>query len=64
MIQLKDAAALLGKQVRVVLEDGPDPAGIIEGKLVSFADSGEVNVVDEMGFVHYCWPMLYVEELT
>lgn len=63
-MKLQDAVPLLGKQVRVTLaHDTDDPKAIAEGKLLAFADSGEVTVQDEMGFVHYCWPMLEVEAL-
>lgn len=59
-MKLADAAPLLGKEVKVTLAHD-DPRGVVEGTLLSFADSGEVIVRDEMGFTHWCWPMLEVE---
>ncbi|QUU29314.1 hypothetical protein SEA_DIMINIMUS_130 [Mycobacterium phage Diminimus] len=53
---------LLGKQVKVTL-DNDDPKAIATGTLLSFSDDGEVVVQDEMGFVHYCWPNLKMEEI-
>jgi hypothetical protein len=57
--------ALLGKQVRVTI-DRPihDPAHIVEGKLLGFGDDGTFEVMQDDGFVHYCWPMLDIEEVT
>lgn len=54
------ASSLLGHEVVVTLDrpDGEKPATVAKGTLLAWADSGEVVVRDEMGFVHYCWPML------
>ena len=62
MTPLRDAVHLLGHQVVVTLEHAQNEreAVVARGRLLSFADSGEVTVEDEMGFVHYCWPMLDV----
>ena len=55
------ARQLLGQQVIVTLShDDREPDRIARGTLLKVADSGEVCVEDEMGFVHYCWPMLDV----
>lgn len=51
---------LLGKQVRIKLDDGV----IATGQLLMFGDDGEAVVLDEMGFTHWCWPMLDIEEVT
>ena len=51
---------LLGKDVRVKLADDV----IAEGRLISFNDGGEAVLVDEMGLVHHCWPMLDIEEVA
>lgn len=59
------ATALLGKEVVVTLDRGDDEtaATVATGTLLAWADSGEVVVRDEMGFVHHCWPMLDVATL-
>lgn len=49
---------LLGKNVIVRLDDHV----VTRGRLIAFDDGGEAKLVDEMGFVHYCWPMLDVTE--
>lgn len=56
----EEVAALLGKNVRVKL----DESVIAEGELLGFGDGGDVQLRDEMGFVHHCWPMLSVEEVS
>ncbi len=60
--------SLLGKQVEVLLQrEGPQgqPAQVVaRGQLLAFEDSGQVAVEDDMGFVHYCWPMLEIRPLT
>jgi hypothetical protein len=65
-VRLEDARPLLGKRVSVTLTepDAPEGLEVCQGTLLSFADSGEAVLVDRMGFVHYCWPMLDVEEIT
>lgn len=58
--------ALLGQEVVIVLERGaPDRTGAVvaQGTLLAFDDGGSAVVRDEMGFVHYCWPMLEVRPL-
>jgi hypothetical protein len=52
------ARALLGKQVVVTL----GPATIVEGKLLGFGEGGDFEVLEDDGFVHYCWPMLDIED--
>jgi hypothetical protein len=52
------ARALLGKQVVVTL----GPAVIVEGRLLGFGEGGEFEVLCDDGFVHYCWPMLDIED--
>ena len=60
------ARSLLGEQVRVVLgyESVNDEQGIptvCEGQLLGFGDGGDFEILEDDGFVHYCWPMLKVE---
>jgi hypothetical protein len=52
------ARALLGKQVVVTL----GPATIVEGRLLGFAEDGDFEVLGDDGVVHYCWPMLDIED--
>lgn len=52
------ARSLLGKPVRVKL----DERVITYGVLLSFAEDGEVVIEDETGVIHWCWPMLDIEE--
>ena len=56
------ARSLLGQQVRVALDlkDGAC-APVTEGKLIGFGDGGDFEILDDEGFVHYCWPMLRIE---
>ena len=39
-------------------------AVISEGKFLGFGQGGEFEVIEDDGFVHYCWPMLDIEEVT
>lgn len=56
---ISDAAkALLGQEVVVTLDD--DKGIIAKGTLLAFDDGGEVIIQDEMGFTHWCWPMLAI----
>lgn len=46
----------------------PDCEGILrtagrKGLLLAIEDSGQVVVQDEMGFAHYCWPMLTIRKV-
>ena len=64
-----EVTALLGKRVEVILDEGgyPDPqapAVIVTGKLIGFGQGGDFEILEDDGFVHYCWPMLGVEEVT
>lgn len=61
-------AALLGKRVRATLNNGgyPDPdakAVVAEGQLLGFGADGSFEIQEDDGFVHYCWPLLGVEEV-
>jgi hypothetical protein len=54
---------LLGEQVTVTLAYDPDGRHpiVVEGQLLQFDENGEVDVRDETGVVHYCWPALEIE---
>lgn len=60
------ARSLLGEEVEVVLEKG-SPEGtdatVASGTLVAVEDTGQVVIRDEMGFAHYCWPMLTIRKV-
>jgi biotin-(acetyl-CoA carboxylase) ligase len=53
-------AALLGKRVRVRLDDQV----VTEGRFLGFGADGEFEIQHSDGLVHYCWPMLDVEEVS
>lgn len=62
------ARSLLGQQVRVVVSyedsEGDVDRGIpviTEGKLLGFGQGGDFEILEDDGFVHYCWPMLKIE---
>lgn len=60
------ARSLLGQQVKVVLGWEPcnDEQGIptiTQGKLLGFGQGGDFEILEDDGFVHYCWPMLKIE---
>lgn len=57
---VKDVSALLGKRVVVVLDRAD--AVIITGQLLGFGDGGTFEILEDDGFVHYCWPMLEIRE--
>jgi hypothetical protein len=57
------AKGLLGSQVRVTLNPG-DPLAIASGRLLSFTNDGETCVQYDDGVIHWCWPMLYLEEVS
>lgn len=66
-MQINEMRTLLGKQVKVTLDYGTySPGGkavIVTGKLLAFGDGGDFEVLEEDGFVHYCWPLLDMEEI-
>lgn len=51
---------LLGKRVRVKLAEDK----ITEGIFLAFGDEGTFEIEEDDGFVHYCWPLLDIEEAT
>lgn len=58
------ARELLGKQVRVFLTRDGDPQAVATGRLLSIATSGELVIEDDMGFLHYAWPLLDIEQVS
>lgn len=52
-----EVKVLLGKKVVVTLDDKV----VTRGKLLSFNQWGEIVLQDEMGGLHYCWPMLDIK---
>lgn len=68
-MKFEDARALLGKRVKVTLaypamdEEIGTPNTIAVGTLVGFGDGGDFEILEDDGFLHYCWPMLEVEEI-
>lgn len=53
--------SLLGKRVRVTLDKTPHV--ITEGIFIGIGTGGDCEVLEDDGFVHYCWPALAVEEV-
>lgn len=49
----------LGKRVRVRLAE----TTIVTGTLLAFGDGGDFEILEDDGFVHFCWPMLEIEEI-
>lgn len=56
-------AALLGKRVRVTLGHDEDSPVITEGKFLGFGADGEFEILHDDTMVHYCWPLLDIEEV-
>jgi hypothetical protein len=55
-----DVRALLGRRVRVRLDDTGQH--IVTGQLLGFGEGGDFEIRDEADLmVHYCWPMLHIE---
>lgn len=54
------ARTLLGERVVVSLDD----QAVVTGMLLTVSDGGEVVLVDDMGFHHYCWPLLDIRPST
>jgi hypothetical protein len=52
--------ALLGKRVRVKLDDHV----VQEGVLLGFGDGGDVELEGSDGLVYHCWPRLNIEEAS
>lgn len=59
--------ALLGKRVKVTLaranEQTGEEAVIARGIFLGFGQGGDLEIQEEDGFVHYCWPLLDIEEV-
>lgn len=53
--------ALIGKQVRVYIDDKREVA--VVGKLLGWGQAGDFEILEDDGFVHYCWPLLTIEEV-
>jgi hypothetical protein len=63
-----EVVALLGQQVEVLLAREGTPADmtvtkniISQGQLLGFGDGGDLEILEDDGFVHHCWPMLEVK---
>jgi hypothetical protein len=59
-----EICALLGKRVRVVLGQENGNAVISQGRLLGFGTDGTVEIYEDDCTVHFCWPMLDIEEVT
>lgn len=59
-VAVEEIRALLGKQVKIVLDREGEKEVVSEGKLIEFDDAGGFVLLDEMGFRHYGWPMLEI----
>jgi hypothetical protein len=54
-----ERAALLGKHVRVTLDENV----VHEGRLLGFGDGGDFEIDQDDGFVYHAWPLLAIEEI-
>lgn len=53
----------LGKQVEVLLAiDGDGSKVVARGQLLGFGEGGDFEILEDDGFVHYCWPALEMRE--
>lgn len=60
---ISEMKTFLGKKVKVTLSQDESLAAIVTGTLLGFGDGGVFEILEEDGFVHYCWPLLDMEEL-
>lgn len=58
---IRPAHKLLGKQVTVILNHD-DPKAVSRGQLLGFGEGGNIEILEDDGFIHYCWPMLEIRE--
>lgn len=58
-----DVRALLGQRVKAFLtyENEQGTAEIAVGTLIGFGQGGDFEILEDDGFVHYCWPLLDIE---
>lgn len=56
---IESAKQFLGKHVRVAL----DGETVVTGRLLAFGQDGEFEIMESDGTIHYCWPMLDIEEI-
>lgn len=59
---MNDRLKFLGRQVIVTLDSIPGNPMITMGRLLAFGSDGSFEILKDDGFVHYCWPMLKIEE--
>lgn len=59
---IDEKAKLLGKRVRITLDSNV----VIEGKFLGFGTDGQFQIdpEDNDGTIHYCWPLLDIEEIA
>lgn len=57
------AEPLLGKRVRATINDDEGEKVITTGILLGFSQGGNFEILEDDGFVHYCWPLLKIEEV-
>lgn len=55
---------LLGQRVKAFLTypDENGTATIAVGTLIGFGQGGDFELLEDDGFVHYCWPLLDIEQ--
>ena len=54
------ARALLGRDVIITIER--EPLVLTRGRLKSVSEAGEAGLLDDDGFMRWCWPMLDIRE--
>lgn len=60
----EEIRAMLGKRVTVTLTDASsDEKVITTGELLAFGQGGDFEILEDGGFIHYCWPMLEISEI-
>lgn len=51
----------IGKRVRILLDEEKP---VITGKLLGWGTGGTLEILEDDGDLHYCWPLLKIEEAT
>jgi hypothetical protein len=60
---LAEIRSLLGKKVCVTLNTDGIAKLVVEGQFLGFGQGGDFEILAEDGYVHYCWPLLNIEEV-
>lgn len=61
---MEEIRSFLGQRVRISYsQDNGQFREVSVGTFIGFSEGGDFEILEDDGFVHFCWPLLHIEKV-